>query len=363
MVKCLTVLLTILIHNTCLAINVTFINPSVPGTAFWDRVSAAAVAAADDFDIQLTILYGRDNRIFQYKAIEQAIAAEITPDYIIFMPYDGNAVQSYDLIEAAKIPFVTIERTLQPTEQAELGQPQQKYHYWLGEIFHNNVNAGKLLADALIEQAVKGANKKSLTAIGIAGSFSGESNQRAEGLKQSIDAHHNIELLQVVPAIWSRERSRHIILQLTERFGDIDIAWAASDSMALGVLDSLKSGYDKMNPKLAIGGIDWTVEAIQAVKQGDLAASVGGHIMQTAWALVKIYDHHRGIKVFTKGKNSESYDLEVIHNKNIMHYFILANKVNWRAVNFKQFTRSYTKQDHYQFSFRLIIEALNNNSD
>ncbi len=238
--------------------------------------------------------------------------------------------------------------------------PQQKYHYWLGEIFHNNINAGKLLADTLIEQAVKVSNKQALTAVGIAGSFSGESNQRTLGLEQSIQTHNNVELLQVVPAIWSRERSRHIILQLTERFGEIDIAWAASDSMALGVLDSLKSGYPKINPKLAIGGIDWTVEAIQAVKQGDLAASVGGHIMQTVWALVKIYDHHHGIKVFAQGENTPSYDLEVILKNNILRYFVLANKVNWQVVDFTQFTRLHTKQDHYQFSFDLILKALNN---
>ncbi len=123
MMKCLILLLAIVTHNACLAINVTFINPSVPGTAFWDRVTAAAVAAADDLGIKLTILYGRDNRIYHFKAVEQAVTAATKPDYIVFMPYDGNAVQSYQLIEAAKIPFVTIERTLQPQEQALLGLP------------------------------------------------------------------------------------------------------------------------------------------------------------------------------------------------------------------------------------------------
>lgn len=345
--------------NYCQAIKVTFINPSIPGTPFWDRVTAAAVAAAEDLSIELTVLYGRDNRIFNLETITQAVNAQDKPDYLIFMTYDGNSEQTYALVEAAKIPFITIERTLQSKEQALVSLPQLKYKYWLGEIFHDNILAGKLLSDSLIAEAKLLYGDKPLNVVGISGSFSGESNERTLGLEKSIAEHINAKLLQIVPAIWSRERSRHIIHQLSSRFGHIDIAWTASDGMALGVLDSIESGHGTINPKMLIGGIDWTVEAINKIKSGELTASVGGHLMQTAWALVKIFDHHHGYNVFVKGANEKTYDLEVINKHNIMRYFILARKVNWQQVDFKRFTLKESQQEHYQFSFDSMLSELN----
>ncbi len=350
---------SLLVSFTSAAINVTFINPSVPGTAFWDRVTAVARAAADDLSINLTVLYGADNRIFNLDAVKKVTTSKVKPDYVIFSPYDGNAVQTYQALEQAKIPFITIERTLQPNEQVLLALPQEKYKYWLGEVFHDNIFAGKLLADSLIKHARQTNKDERLSIVGISGSFSGESNQRNEGLKSSVESHQDIQLLQIVPAIWSRERSRYIIHQLTGRFGKIDIAWTASDGMALGVLDSISSGSSEVNPDIVVGGIDWTVEAIEKVKSGELAASVGGHIMQTAWALVKIYDHHHGLKVFDKAANEKTFDLEVIDKENVDQYFVLANKVNWGLVDFLQFSRTVTKQPNYHFSISAMMADLN----
>lgn len=351
-------LFLLLCQSQVFAIEVTFINPSVPGTPFWDRVTAIAKAAAEDLDINLTVVYGKDNRVFNLQAIQAVTSKNILPDYLMFMPYDGNSELSFSTLENAKIPFITLERTLLPEEQKLLELPQEKYRYWLGEIFHDNTAAGELLADTLIAAAVKD-NQNILKVAGLAGSFSGESTQRTLGLEKSIDKHENIELLQVAPAIWSRERSRYIIHQMAGRFGKIDIAWAASDGMALGVLDSVKSGYEEVNPKMKIGGFDWTVEAIEKVKSKELVATVGGHIFQAAWGLIKIYDHHHDKNVFIKGLDQKTYDLQVIDQDNIDTFYLLAEKVAWQKVDFNVFTLTTTNNDHYNFDIALVMQMLN----
>lgn len=347
-------------HSSVQAINVTFINPSVPGTPFWDRVTAVAKAASTDLGINLTVVYGKDNRIFNLEAIQTVASLTTKPDYLIFMPYDGNSEVSFATLENAKIPFVTIERTLLPDEQAFVGLPQNKYKYWLGEVFHDNIVAGKRLADSLIASARENIPEdQPLTIVGISGSFSGESNQRTSGLEASIKQHKNVTLKQVVPAIWSRERSRNIIHQLSSRFGKIDIAWTASDGMALGVLDSIMSGHSSINPKMKIGGIDWTVEAIEKVKTNELSATVGGHVFQTAWAITKIYDHHKKVNVFEKGADIKTHDLKVINKHNIDDYYILANKLDWNVVDFKSFSLFENKQADYNFDLNIIMNFLN----
>ncbi|MDO6446990.1 ABC transporter substrate-binding protein [Colwellia sp. 1_MG-2023] len=351
-------LVLILCQTYACAIEVTFINPSVPGTPFWDRVTAIAKAAAEDLDINLTVVYGKDNRVFNLEAIQTVASKSTKPDYLIFMPYDGNSAQSFLTLEQAKIHFLTLERTLLPEEQKLIELPQEKYRYWLGEIFHDNTAAGELLADTLIASASKDTNGV-VRVAGLAGSFSGESTQRTLGLENSINKHENIQLLQVAPAIWSRERSRYIIHQMAARFGNIDIAWAASDGMALGVLDSVKSGFEDLNPNMKIGGIDWTVEAIEKVKSKELVATVGGHIFQAAWGLIKIYDHHHGKSVFIKGIDQKTYDLQVIDQSNINTFYLLAEKVNWHKVDFNLFTLTTTKNNQYNFDIALIMAILN----
>lgn len=356
--KYLLLVLLLLTHLKVSSIEVTFINPSVPGTPFWDRVTAIAKAAADDLQINLTVVYGKDNRIFNLEAIEQVAFQKIKPDYLIFMPYDGNSEVSFSTLENSKIPFITIERTLLEEEQMFISLPQVKYKYWLGEIFHDNISAGELLSDTLISAARK-INDGPLKVAALAGSFSGESNQRTLGLQQSVDKHENVEIFQVVPAIWSRERSRSIIHQMSSRFGKVDIAWAASDGMALGVLDSVKSGYKQVNAEMKIGGIDWTVEAIEKVKSKDLVATVGGHIFQVAWGLVKIFDHHNNKAVFKKGIDAKTYDLQVIDQDNIDQFYVLAQKVDWQLINFNVFTQTATNNRQYNFDITLIMNALN----
>lgn len=356
--KYLFLIVVMLVQLTASAIEVTFINPSIPGTPFWDRVTAIAKAAADDLKINLTVVYGKDNRIFNLEAIENVAAQKIKPDYLIFMPYDGNSEVSFTTLETSKIPFITLERTLLAEEQEFISLPQVKYKYWLGEIFHDNKVAGEILSDSLIS-AVRQQHKGPIKVAGLTGSFSGESNQRSLGLQKSIDKHENVELLQVVPAIWSRERSRYIIHQMSSRFGKIDVAWAASDGMALGVLDSVKSGYNQVNPDMKIGGIDWTVEAIEKVKTKDLVATVGGHIFQAAWGLIKIFDHHHNKAVFVRGVDQKTYDLQVIDQNNINDFYVLAKKVDWQHVDFNVFTLTSTNNSQYNFDIALIMKALN----
>ena len=353
--------LFLLLWLTChsaAAIHVVFVNPSIPGTPFWDRVTSAAKAAGDDLGLKLEIIYGRDNRIFNLEAIQTLIARKNKPDYVIFMPYDGNSETTFSSLNNAEIPFVTIERTLQQSEQKQVGFPREKYEYWIGEVFHDNNFAGQLLADTLIHAAKEDNPEKEILAIGISGSFSGESTDRTLGLEKSIKNQENVTLAQVVPAIWSRERSRNIIHQLTSRFGQVDVAWTASDGMALGVLDSVKSGHGNINTNMKIGGIDWTVEAIDRVRAGELTASVGGHFMQTAWALVKIHDHHKGIKVFTGGDMGKTYDLEVIDKSNIRLFGILSKKIDWEKVDFKRYSLIFNGQDAYEFSLEKMIRKL-----
>jgi ABC-type sugar transport system substrate-binding protein len=221
---------------------------------------------------------------------------------------------------------------------------------------------GRLLTTTLIGLAEDKRLKINniFSAIGISGSFSGEATDRSKGLIGACKDVGNTEVLQIVSAGWSREKSREIFFQFNERYSNIDIVWAASDGMALGVMDAILSGHSKITrDSLVIGGVDWTAEAIRMIQQKQIDASVGGHFMQAAWALVKIYDHHHGVDVFKRSADNYSYDLEVITSKNVEQYLPISNHINWSKVDFRRFAL-FNNQGikDYDFSFKRIIEQI-----
>jgi len=130
--------------------------------------------------------------------------------------------------------------------------------------------------------------------------------------------------------------------------------------MALGVMDAISSGHSKMtNNEVVIGGIDWTPEAIKKIQEKKMDASVGGHFMQAAWALVKIYDHHHGINVFTKSANTVTYDLEVITKRNVEQYIAIAEHIDWSSIDFKRFSLFHNQKiKEHDFSFKRVIEQI-----
>jgi hypothetical protein len=44
-----------------------------------------------------------------------------------------------------KIPFITLEQGFSPDDAKNIGKPQNKYKYWLGQIIYDNKASGELL--------------------------------------------------------------------------------------------------------------------------------------------------------------------------------------------------------------------------
>jgi len=344
------------------SLEVVFIDPTIDNSPFWQQVRHVATAAAKNLDIDLKIYSSGGHRLWQKQAINKVISQKNKPDYLIFLPYDGTVADSFTKLEQAEIPFITLERPIFSEVQNALGKPRGKFKFWLGEIYHDNEKAGQLLAKALFEASTHYATptNNNLNVIGISGGFSGQTNQRNAGLLAELEQHNSdFSLAQIVNAHWQRKLAAEKFDKLLIRYNDILIVWAASDIMALGVADSAKKNGKIINKNLFIGGFDWATEALQAIKDDTYTASVGGHFMQVAWALVKIYDHANGKPAFTINGNTPSYELQLIDRNNIDDYLALLNTPDWNTVDFRQFALSH--QDNltgYQFNFAKVVDKL-----
>jgi len=343
-------------------LEVAFIDPTIDNSPFWQQTRKIGEFAAKNLNIQLKVYNSGGHRLWQKQTIDEIINQKNKPDYLVFLPFDGTVVETFTKLEQAEIPFITLERPIFTEIQNTLGQPRGKFKFWLGEIYHDNKSAGQLLANALISTS-KSAQPNSVISnvIGITGGFSGQLRKRNAGLISELEQHTNdFHLAQIINAHWQRKLAADKFNGLLKRYNNILIVWTAADIMALGVADVAKTKGKKINKDLFIGGFDWAPEALQAIKNNKYTASVGGHFMQVAWALVKIYDHANDIDSFALNGKTPSYQLQLIDRSNIADYQALLNSPDWSKVDFRQFSLiNKVDSTNYNFDFSQVLHQLN----
>ncbi len=342
---------------------VILLNPSDRNSSFWNRITKLSHGAADDLGINLEVIYSDSHHFLQLKSIEKIIAQEKHPDFIMFMPFKESIEKTFSALEKAKIPFVTLERVYGVSALEFIGLPQEKYKYWLGEMYHDNVKASYDLSLKLVEASKK--NSKHLNTIANTGDSFSINFKRIEGLERVLMKNGLPEITQSVRANWKRKEAQLKFELLQKRYGDINFVWAASDDMALGAADAAIQLNMKINKDIVVGGFDWTPEAIRAIDNGELTASVGGHFMQGAWALIKLYDHYNGLDIFQKGDNTDYVKMQVLDKTNVARYRQLMKSLDLSKIDFAKFSLSHKANNSPEEGYRFTLEQFMNeyNSD
>lgn len=346
------------------ALNIALVNPTAKEETFWALITELTQEAAKDLNIELTVYYSDSHRMIQSQLIERIVTGKNKPDYLIFLPYGGSILNSFNALESAKVPFVTLERAYDIKRvRQKINKPQETYKYWLGEIYNDNIQDGKLLANHLYRHAKRLIHtQEPLTTIALNGDYYTESLDRAEGFMDAFFDKTDVVINQVVPARWNREEAGRRFLKLNERYGKSDIVWSASDQMALGVLDVLEQTSLVPNKDFVIGGFDLIPEAIRAIHENKLTASVGGHFLQGVWAIIRLYDYHHGIKhAFIKSDDAPFIESIVIDVENIKQYKMLADINDFSSIDFTAFSLHKNQQNdvkYYDLTLKNFIEKL-----
>lgn len=317
-------------------LQVSFVVPDEKGPIFWELVADVAASASQDLEVELEVLNSASNRFASKQVIEKIARRQNKPDYLIFRPFQGNAREIFDLLESNKIPFVTLEQAFEDKELAEVGLPQQKYRYWLGQINYDNKAGGILLTNALLKHFRKNYPEDVFYITGISGDFDGVSKARQDNLEAGFPPKDNIFVNQIFPMYWSPIMVKDNFSAIYERYPNTSAYWCAGDQMALEVINQLGKMTRTDDKAILIGGFDWLPQALEKIQTGEMTASVGGHFLMAANAVIKIVDYHYGIDVFSKGQNTQQFEL--IDNDNVSAYLPFLKQAPWPVVDFRQFS-------------------------
>ncbi|GHG01543.1 ABC transporter substrate-binding protein [Thalassotalea marina] len=300
-----------LISWTALAdtLNVVFINPghqsdNATGT-FWSKVSLFMEAASEDLDINLTTFYADRNHIFMAQLTKEVKKQD--PDFVILVNEKGKAVQMVKELAPLNVPIFMLLNTFDENEINAFSEAEKANI--IGSLIPNNRAVGEKLADSLITTHLRKTAKPRLYMLAFKGDYAtAASNERHQGLMDSLSKHKNIELVDVVVANWSEPQAYAKTSGLLKRV-PIDIIWAANDPMAYGAKRATIEA--KINYPITIGGINGDLHT----SLFPLDVSYGGHMALGAYALVMLRDYqdkllsdgqmHQNINVFSKLSKQE----------------------------------------------------------
>lgn len=335
-------------------IKVAFINPTYPNEPFWSLMTDLMVAAAKDLDIDLQVHYSERNRFKSLEITESILASEDKPDYLIFHFQAQMGAKMLQAAENAKVHSLVINTDVPKIDASEIGAPRGKYTYWIGHILPDDFSAGATLASSLLAKA-KAQNKQAKDAkihmIGLTGTGDNTASvERELGINSIINQRDDVVLHQIVNASWEKEKAAQITKVLMQRYPETSVIWSASDLMGLGAIESLEElGLDPGKDVL-VGGIDGAILGLDAVQKGQMSASVSGHFVEGAWALLLLYDHFHGKDILLENGLVLQSVMDLVDDSNVEIVLSKINSDYFEQIDFKSFSASASLSSTQKYS-------------
>lgn len=201
---------------------------------------------------KLYLMDGQADIAKQISQAEDLIAKQV--DVIILNPQDADgSAQVLDLCKDAHIPVVEVNTETTRTD----------YVSFVGS---EDLEAGEIMGDFVSKQL--GAKGQ----IAILEGNMGQSAQikRYEGLENTILKEPNINCVATLSADWSRDKAMQTTEDWLGKYKDLKAIICENDDMAMGALQACEA----QGRKLILIGVDGIPDALEAVRDGKLTASV-----------------------------------------------------------------------------------------
>jgi len=221
---------------------------------FFVIMKDAGEERAKELGWDVTSLDAQDSSETQYSQVADLIAREV--DLIIVNPTDSDAiVTAVEEANKAGIPVICV------TRPSNGGVVEQVVNV-------DNIEAGNLVAEEMIR--VLGEKLKVAILEGTAGAPS--ANNRQQGFLDVIDDYPDIEVITSVTANYNVEDGFSVMEDVLQANPEFDVLYCHNDPMAVGALRAAIAA-DRLD-EIAIFGVDGADDALVAIKEGQMVATV-----------------------------------------------------------------------------------------
>lgn len=262
--------------------------------AFTIELSDAVKAKAKELNADLTVYDGGQDAAKQASQVETAVSQGISGIVIEPVSVDG-LVPAIEAATKAGVKVVVVNQAISKPEAAS------------SFVGVSNVDGGKLE----METAAKALGGKGNVAFLLGPMGSDAEVGRTSGYKEVLKNYPDIKVVFEQTANWDTDQALALVENWLQSGTQIDAIVANNDGMAMGALKAVEDA--KLQDKIKIYGLDATPDALAAVKDGRLAATISQGTTAQG---------QKAMETVVKLVNGEKVDAQILLN------FILITKDN-----------------------------------
>ncbi|MBU3928472.1 MAG: substrate-binding domain-containing protein [Bacteroidetes bacterium] len=241
-------------------IKIGFLLPTLENPFFVDMANAAMSMSSEKVKI---LVQASQDELKQNQIIENFITQGV--DAICIVPINSESIiPAIVKANKAKIPVVNIDNKVN-MESANI--QGAKIAFYIGS---DNFEGGQLAAKYIANKL----NFKGTVAVleGVTGNDA--AIKRKGGFEDALKAYPNIKIVASQAADWDRQKANDIFQAIIVARPKLNAVFACNDEMALGVIAAMNSNKIPLN-SIVVVGFDAIDEAVKAVKEGKLDATIG----------------------------------------------------------------------------------------
>lgn len=218
---------------------------------FFVSLKDGAQAKATELGYTLVVLDSQNDPAKELSNVEDLVTQGISA--LLINPADSDAVgNAIKVANKQKIPVITLDRGATSGEVVT-------------HIASDNVAGGKMAGEYIIK--LLGGKGNVVELEGLPGTSA--ARDRGKGFNEALKGT-SITVVARQAADFDRTKGLNVMEDILQAQSDIDAVFAHNDEMALGALKAIEaSGRD-----IKIVGFDATDDAVKAVKEGKMAATV-----------------------------------------------------------------------------------------
>lgn len=219
---------------------------------FFVSMKEGAEKKAEELGYDLVVVDSKDDASTERANVEDLVQQGVS--VILINPTDSDAVgNSIMVANDNNIPVITVDRGANSGEV-------------VSHIASDNAAGGKLAADYMLELLDGKGNLVELQ--GIPGASA--TRERGEGFHGVVDNKDGVKVVASQPADFDRQKGLNVMENIIQATPEFDGVFAHNDEMALGALQAISTA----NKDVVIIGFDGTDDAVKAVEEGTMAATV-----------------------------------------------------------------------------------------
>jgi ABC-type sugar transport system substrate-binding protein len=342
--------------------SVVFINPGKLDEAYWVSAGQAMAQAAKSLGMQWQMITTERDRLKPIEVAREIASRPVAerPDYVVFSNDYSIAPSMLQILEGTGIQSFMAFSGVNHDLREQVGLAREKFPSWIGSLEPQAEAAGYLTAQALIAAARKGQVQRGpdgkIHMLVIAGDRSTPSSTaRNAGMRQAVREHADVVLEQEVFGDWRHDKAQDQASVLFRRYPYARVVWAGNDLMAFGAMDAWRQLGGAPGVDAFFSGINTSDTAFALLGKGQLSALAGGHFLAGAWAMVMLFDHHRGIDFASEGLEQQR-PLFMAFDAHSATRFQQRFNMQMHTLNFKPFSKHHNRAiQRYAFNVQALL--------